>query len=329
LKKDFYITRDGEIRREENTIYFINQSTKRALPVNSISSIYCLGSNTVSSGAILYLGKKGIPVHFFDYYGWYKGSFYPRETIVSGHMVVKQAEHYLDPAKRLYLAKKIVEGAVRNTLRNVGYHQRSRPELEKHRRRIEERLGDLEYAESVPEVMQVEGQVKRAYFRALDEVFPEGYRIVRRTRRPPVNRTNSLISFGNSLLYTTCLCEIYMTQLNPSVSFLHEPGERRFSLSLDVSEIFKPIIVDRVISKLVNKGMLDDSCFEGSVGDMMLSEKGRRIFLREYDNRLGQTIRHRGLGRNVSYRRLIRLELYKLGKHCLGDKRYEPLVMWW
>jgi len=329
LKQDFYIIKDGEIKREENTIYFINQFTKRALPINNINSIYCLGSNSISSGAILYLGKKGVPVHFFDYYGWYKGSFYPRQTLISGSMVVKQAEHYLDSSKRLYLAKKIVEGAIKNTLRNISYYRRGHPSLRENQDRIKANLDDLKYTESVPQIMQVEGQVKKTYYRALDEIFPEEYQIIRRTRRPPGNKTNTLISFGNSLLYTTCLCEIYHTQLNPSISFLHEPGYRRFSLSLDVSEVFKPIIVDRIITKLINKGMLNDSCFVGSIGNMMLSDKGKRLFLREYDYRLGQTIKHRGLGKKVSYKRLIRLELYKLGKHCLGDKKYEPLVMWW
>jgi len=329
LKQDFYIIKDGEIKREENTIYFINQFTKRALPINNINSIYCLGSNSISSGAILYLGKKGVPVHFFDYYGWYKGSFFPRQTLISGSMVVKQAEHYLDSSKRLYLAKKIVEGAIKNTLRNISYYRRGHPSLRENQDRIKANLDDLKYTESVPQIMQVEGQVKKTYYRALDEIFPEEYQIIRRTRRPPGNKTNTLISFGNSLLYTTCLCEIYHTQLNPSISFLHEPGYRRFSLSLDVSEVFKPIIVDRIITKLINKGMLNDSCFVGSIGNMMLSDKGKRLFLREYDYRLGQTIKHRGLGKKVSYKRLIRLELYKLGKHCLGDKKYEPLVMWW
>ncbi len=101
------------------------------------------------------------------------------------------------------------------------------------------------------------------------------------------------------------------------------------NITLDVSEIFKPVIVDRIILKLVNKNMLDDGCFRGEIGDMLLSEKGKKIFLAEYNAKLGTTIKHKGLKRNVSYKRLIRLELYKLAKHVLGDAEYNPLVMWW
>jgi CRISPR-associated protein Cas1 len=72
---------------------------------------------------------------------------------------------------------------------------------------------------------------------------------------------NALLSFGNSLLYTAALSEIYMTQLNPTVSYLHEPSQRRPSLALDLPEIFKPLIVDRVIFRLLNRGEISDDDF--------------------------------------------------------------------
>jgi CRISPR-associated protein Cas1 len=125
---------------------------------------------------------------------------------------------------------------------------------------------------------------------------------------------NALISFGNSLLYSTVLSEIYHTQLNPTISYLHEPFERRYSLALDLSEIFKPILVDRLIFYLVNKRMLKEEDFEKDINYCLLNEKGRKIFLKEYDERLKKIIKHRELNRKVSYRRLIRLEAYKLMK---------------
>lgn len=160
-------------------------------------------------------------------------------------------------------------------------------------------------------------------------MLPEGFRIGRRTRRPPSNWGNALLSFGNSLLYSTTITEIYHTHLNQTVSYLHEPLERRFSLALDISEIFKPIIVDRVILKLVNKRMLDEKDFDADVEGVLLSDSGRRKLIEEYNGKLATTIKHRKLRKNVSYRRLIRLELYRLEKHLMGVEEYEPLKMWW
>lgn len=329
MKDDFYITQDGSLTRHENTVYFENENTKRALPINKIYSIYAYGRLSFSSGVVDYLAKNGIPIHFFNYYGFYEGTFYPRETLVSGDMVVKQASNYLDSGKRLYLAKAFVEGACGNILRNLRYYAREKPELETHITGIESEFARMPGTTTIPEVMNVEGRIRDLYYIALDGIFPEDYKIIKRSRMPPANRMNTLISFGNSLMYTTVLSEIYNTQLNPTISFLHEPFERRFSLALDVSEIFKPIIIDRIILKLVNKNMLDADCFRGELGDMLLSEKGKKIFLAEYNEKLSTTINHRGLERNVSFKRLIRLELYKLAKHCLGEKDYKPLIMWW
>lgn len=333
MRADYYILQDGILKRKENTVYFENADEKRVLPINKIYSIYAYGNLSFSSGVVSYLAKNGIPIHFFNYYGFYEGSMYPRETLVSGDLVIHQAAHYLDKDKRLFLSGKFIEGACSNILKNLGYYSRSKEDvhdsMEEYIRLIGAEILRLPDSQSIPSMMNVEGRIRNIYYKALDDIFPEEYRIVTRTRRPPGNKMNTLISFGNSLMYTTVLSEIYNTQLNPTISYLHEPFERRFSLALDISEIFKPIIIDRIILKLVNKNMLDDKCFNGEIGDMLLSEKGKKIFLQEYNDKLSTTINHKGLKRNVSYKRLIRLELYKLSKHLLGDEEYKPFVMWW
>lgn len=333
MRTDYYILQDGILKRKENTVYFVNENEKRVLPINKIYSIYAYGRLSFSSGVVSYLAKNGISIHFFNYYGFYEGSMYPRETLISGDLVIQQASHYLDADKRMWLAGQFIEGACGNILKNLNYYSRSRDDIQETMNAyidsIKSEIIRLPETDSIPRMMNVEGRIRNIYYSALDEIFPEEYRIVTRTRRPPGNKMNTLISFGNSLMYTTVLSEIYNTQLNPTISYLHEPFERRFSLALDVSEIFKPIIVDRIILKLVNKNMLDDSCFRGEIGDMLLSEKGKKLFLQEYNDKLGTTIKHKGLKRNVSYKRLIRLELYKLSKHVLDDEIYKPLVMWW
>jgi len=329
MKDDYYITQDGELNRKENTIYFTNENTRKALPINNIYSIYVYGSVSMSSGAILFLGKKGVPVHFFDYYGWYKSTFYPREILISGDMVVKQASYYLEKEKRVNLARKMVKGAGKNILKNLNYYVDKYPSLQEHIRNIKFMINDLDEKDNVPSLMQKEGEIRKIYYMSIDEMMPEKYKMGKRERRPPTNRMNTLISFGNSKLYTTVLSEIYNTQLHPAISFLHEPSDRRFSLSLDIAEIFKPLLVDRVIFKLVNMNMLSDGDFKGDVGDMLLSDKGQKKFLGEYDSKLNKTINHKKLNKKVSYKRLIRLELYKLAKHFLDDQEYEPFVSWW
>ncbi|OHB98872.1 MAG: CRISPR-associated endonuclease Cas1, partial [Planctomycetes bacterium RIFCSPHIGHO2_12_39_6] len=146
---------------------------------------------------------------------------------------------------------------------------------------------------------------------------------------PPDNMINALISYLNSLVYTTCLSEIYHTQLSPLISYLHEPGDRRFSLSLDLAEIFKPILSDRIIFTLLNRQQIDEKDFMREVNLCYLNEKGRKTVVKEYDERLKTVITHKKLEKQVSYRYLIRLEGYKLVKHLLGEQEYEGFKIWW
>ena len=109
----------------------------------------------------------------------------------------------------------------------------------------------------------------------------------KRVKRPPDNPINALISFGNTLLYTKTISAIYRTHLDQRISFLHEPSEGRFSLSLDMCEVFKPIIVYRTIFELVNNRRLQvEKHFDRKVNYCLLNEEGRKIFIEAFEQRL-------------------------------------------
>jgi CRISPR-associated protein Cas1 len=178
--------------------------------------------------------------------------------------------------------------------------------------------------------MAIEGNIREQYYYAFDVILNDKHFIFEsRTKRPPKNRLNALISFANSILYTVCLSEIYQTHLDPRIGFLHTTNFRRFTLNLDVSEVFKPIIADRVVFALINKGIIKPQHFEEKLDGIVLNEKGKELFIKEMDERLKSTFEHKKLGRNVSYRHLIRLELYKIEKHLIGEEEYKPFVTGW
>ncbi len=324
MKQDFYLIKNGILNRKENTIYFYSEKDRHILPINTISSIYCYGRVTFTSGVVSYLSKKGIPMHFFNYYGYYEGTYYPRESLLSGETIVRQAEHYLDKEKRMILAKEILRGGISNISKNLSYYK-----LVEEVDSIKSWGEKIEGVNSISELMSIEGNIRNIYYQSFDKILPEKYKFGRRSRRPPKNMLNALISFSNSLIYATILTEIYNTQLNPTISYLHEPFKRRFSLSLDLSEIFKPFIGDRVIFKLLNKKIISENEFDRDLNYCLLSDPGKRLFLKHYNERLDKTIKHRTLGRKVSYKHIMRLECYKLIKHVSGIKDYEAFRIWW
>ncbi len=338
MKRTFYLFNPGELERKDNTLkftpYTIDESGKeiagqpRYLPVEDISEFYAFGSLRASSALFNFLGQKDIAVHFFDYYENYTGSFMPRDGLLSGRMLIAQTSAYQNKKKRLAIAQKFIEGAAYNITKNLSYYNRRGKDLTPIMEQINILSDKLEGTQSIEELMGTEGQIRQLYYDAFDLIIND-FQMSGRTKQPPQNEVNALVSFGNMICYTECLRAIHQTQLNPTISYLHTPGERRYSLCLDVSEVFKPIIVDRVIFKVLNKKEIQAKHFDHNMNRCLLNENGKKIFVKAMEERLNETIDHRSLGRKVSYKHLIKLECYKLAKHLLGIEEYKPFKMYW
>ena len=245
MKRSFYLFNPGILERKDNTLKFtpvcadeggaeICQSP-RYIPIEDVDEIYVFGSLRANSAMFNFLGQCGVPVHFFDYYENYTGSFMPRDGLLSGRVLMAQAAACQNKKKRLQLARKFIEGASWNMLMNLNYYNRRGKDLNEAIDGIRALVPSLQQAADVDEVMGIEGNIRQLYYSAFDVILDD-YNMGLRTKQPPENEVNALISFGNMMCYTETLKAIYNTQLNPTISFLHSPGDRRYSLCLDVSE---------------------------------------------------------------------------------------------
>ena len=165
--------------------------------------------------------------------------------------MIRQCEHYSDSSKRLLIAQKLVDSASYHIYRNLRYYNSRGRDLQGYMQQIEALRNHIYETKSVSELMGYEGNIRKVYYSSWNIIVNQDIDFEKRVKHPPDNMINTLISFVNSLVYTRTLGEIYKTQLNPTISYLHEPGVRRFSLCLDLSEIFKPIIADRLIFSLL------------------------------------------------------------------------------
>ncbi len=330
MKKSLYIFSDGELKRKDNTLFYETEAGKRFLPVEDTKEIFAFGEVSFNKSLLEFLSQKEILVHYFNYYGYYMGTFYPREHLNSGYMILKQAEHYQNQEKRMFLARSFVQGAYRNIRQVLKYYQNRGRELSDGISSIEDEAQRIGDCCDINQLMAAEGHIRDMYYKTFDIILNnKDFCFQERSRRPPKNNLNVLISFGNSIMYTMILSEIYKTHLDPRIGFLHTTNFRRFTLNLDVAEIFKPIIVDRLIFSLLDKKMITKNDFEKTAEGLLLKEKGKKTFIEELDKKLETTIKPKKLGRSVSYRRLLRLELYKLEKHFMDEQDYEPFIASW
>ena len=329
MKKAYYLFNPGRMSRKDNTLKFepigetATSKKPRYLPIQGISALYVFGSVDANSAMYNFLGRHHIPVHFFDYYKHYTGSFSPREHLLAGEVLLKQTDAYRKKEKRQHIASSFVDSASFHMLKNVKYYHKRGRDLSAQVTQIEQLQTQLIGAKNIPQLMGLEGNIRQVYYSTFDKIV-EGYAWEGRRKRPPKNELNALVSFGNAMCYSICLDAIYNSQLNPTISFLHEPGFRRYSLALDIAEIFKPILVDRLIFRLCNRHQLREQHFDFVDDACFLADSGRKVFVEAWEKLLQQTIIHRKLNRKVSYRHLVRLECYKLAKYLLGmNKEYK------
>lgn len=335
MKDTYYLFNPGRLERQDNTLRFVPKDEQgrelppKFIPIEGLENLYAFGSLDANSALYNFLGKNRVSLHFFDYYEHYTGSFQPKDYLLAGKMQVEQTRAYLDPKRRLHIARALVDGASANMLRNLKYYSGRGRELAAQMDAIEQYRTGLAAVKDVPSLMGLEGNCRQTYYAAFDLII-NNFEMGGRIKKPPGNEVNALISFGNMVCYTQVLDAIYHTQLNPTISFLHEPGTRRYSLALDLAEIFKPIIVDRTIFSLINKREIQDKHFDNAMNGCFMNKAGKQIYLKAFEERLAETIQHRVLGKKVSYKYLIRLECYKIAKYVLAmESEYKPFKIWW
>lgn len=323
-----YITSIGELYRKDNSLCFRKENKNIYIPIENTKEIYCLNEVSVNSKLLDFLSQNNIIIHFFNYHKGYSGTFYPKNQYNSGKLLIKQVKTFEE--RRLNIAREIVKGIGKN-IDEVLYHyyKHGKNEVKECIDWIREKFyNSVDSVNDIKELLACEGELWMRFYSTFQYFIHEDFIMNKRVKRPPDNPINALISFGNTLLYTKTISAIYRTHLDQRISFLHEPSEGRFSLSLDIAEVFKPIIVFKTIFDLVNNRKIQVvKHFEKNLNYCVLNEEGRKIFVEAFEERLESTFIHKGLNRRVSYRTAIKLDCYKLIKYILENKNFVPFSM--
>ena len=163
----YYIFSNGELKRKDNNIYF----NDRALKIEMTSDIYLFGEVTLNTKCLNFLGQNKKAVHFFNYYGFYTGSFYPKESNVSGKLLVKQVEYFQDREKRIELAREIIKSASDNIFRNLRYYNGRGKDLKNEMEIIKSYQLELDKAQDVNEIMGIEGNIRKVYYSTWSKII--------------------------------------------------------------------------------------------------------------------------------------------------------------
>ena len=330
MDRNYHVFSDGRIERKDDTVRLVTMDGEKTyVPIENAEALFLHGQIDFNTRLVSFLNDHGVAMHVFGWEDYYAGSIMPKRGQMSGKTVVAQVRAYDDTDHRRRIAASIVSGSIHNMRTNVVYYEGRDRELDDERSDLEKAASRVDSSFPIDELMGIEATARKAYYRSFNEILPPEFRLRRREYNPPPNEINSLISFGNSLVYANCVSAIRATALDPTISYLHEPGERRYSLSLDLADLFKPVLADRVLFRLVNRNQITDSDFEVELGSCLLNDRGRQTYAKAFEETLERTVEHPQLNRKVSYQYLLRLEAYKLKKHLLTGESYEPFKRWW
>jgi len=326
IDKNYHIVNNGILTRKDYTVLFENEEKKCYLPVETCGMLNVYSNVSFSSGFFEFAKQKGLKVSLYDKFGTYVGSFVSVNHFLSTKTLLKQVMIYNDKEKRLAIAKKIELASLHNQRENLRYTQKHRPsnELEDIIGFMSNIMSQMKVSKTIEELMLLEARAKQKYLHAFDlMIINNEFRFVQRTKRPPKNEVNAMISFGNVFLYRRIACEIYKSSLDIRIGFVHAANNRSESLNLDLAEIFKPIIVDKVIFSVINKGqILKEQHFEKTEeGGVWLNKEGKRIFIHELEDKLYQKITIDG--KKMTYDALIRNEVYKIYHTVAEEVKYK------
>ena len=314
------IPRDARLNRHENALVVTSEAGRKAIPLQGVKHVLCMGDGSISIRLLKDMGRRGIRFTVLDAGGRFLGAFEPEDETPSGRVRIGQAKLFLDDEGRLRIATAIVR-AQAHSMRGLlqRYRRNGTAGLEPSVEGVEGAIDAIDRAGSIEELMGAEGLARAFLHDAFGRVSPEA-KLERRVRRPPPDPVNCLMSFFNMLLYSACANELAKTHLDRSVSFLHSPGTGRRSLSIDMAETFRPVLSDALILSAFRRGQIDVSWWSKEPGICLLSEKGRIRTTERFWSRIEERCG------NETLRQAIHRQCVSLEREALGIGRFKPFV---
>lgn len=280
----------------------VEHEKKLQVPLHHIGGLVCFGNVMVSPALMYRLADEGKSLVLLEEHGRFKARL---EGPVSGNILLRQAQHRLaaDPAFTLETARALIAGKLKNSRSVImrgareSFDSDEAATLTRAADDLAASLRALKEAPDLDTLRGVEGEAARGYFTALNLIVKpqarDAFELNGRTRRPPLDRFNALLSFLYSMLMNDCRSALESVGLDPQLGFLHAVRPGRAALALDLQEEFRAIVADRLALTLINRGQVTAEDFDlREGGAVMLNDKGRRKVITAWQERKQEEVTH-------------------------------------
>lgn len=339
LQNTLYVmTQDAYVRLENSTVRIdVEKVKKLQVPLHHLGGLVVFGNVMVSPILMHRLADEGKSLVLLDRSGRFKARL---EGGISGNILLRKAQFKAtdDPTMLLEISRAIIAGKIRNSRTVVlrGARETTDPDevaqLGAVAESLANSLGNLKHAKDVDTVRGLEGEAAKNYFRAFSLILKPQYRadfaLNGRTRRPPLDRTNALLSFLYAMLMNDCRSAVEAVGLDPQLGFLHVVRPGRAALALDLQEEFRSVVVDRLALTLINRGQVNAHDFDHREGGaVMLNEKGRKAVVLAWQERKQEEVQHPLFGTKVPIGLLPFMQARILARTIRGEMEgYIPFL---
>lgn len=326
-----YLTEQGSVVRKEGELFLITKdgSTLQKVPAGRVDQVVIFGNVGLTTPVISHLLQQGTDCVFCNSYGKYHGRLFSTESGF-GLLRQKQLQATQDPETRKSVGRDVAAGKLTNqrTLLLRYYRERGDAVLEQAAVGLQVCLERLEKAADLDTIRGLEGQGSALYYMAFKNLLQSDLGFAARTRRPPTDPVNSLLSFGYTVLTYAMQAAVRTVGLDPFLGFLHSVEYSRPSLVLDLIEEFRAIIVDSVVLRTINTRSMGTDDFRQEGRAVLLTQEGMKKFLAHFEERIQTLVMHPTDHVRVTYRRALELQARHLARRVLGqEERYMPFLV--
>lgn len=328
MKKRIYLYKSGILRCQDSSLVYIVKNEKYYIPIIQTEIIYIFGNCTLNKSTIQILNEYDIKVYFFSYFGNYLGSYIPKKEYV-GKIMTYQVMLYENKEELFSFQKEIIYSSILNMIAVLKYYHKKRNICTKQISELAIIIDEIKKLNCNNNILLIlEARSKLVYYSSFNEIILNNdFVFTSRTSYPPKDEINALMSYGYAILYSIVETAIYTSNLLPQLGIIHGISKPGNSLKYDLADIFKPVLVDRLIFRLINKQQIRIKHFERKNNGIYLNKEGSKIFIEEFEALLTTIISLKK--RKLSYRSIINREIYNLEKGILKKEKYKGYRMEW
>lgn len=311
------VTKDGKVITE--------------IPASYLRQLIISANANISTQALKFLLRLNVDIVYQSTFGRFEGKFVPEEN-KNSLLRIEQYRRHIDRDFTLEVSKSFVKGKLLNmrTLLLRQNREFGNREIDEACIRIKNVITRIPDAGDKEELLGLEGIATRDYFRVFGKLLKPklDFDFEKRTKRPPRDPVNALLSFGYSLLVGNFISTVSTVGFDPYIGFLHSTRYGRPALALDLMEEFRPVIVDSLVLSVLNRNMFTKEDFKERFGGIYIQEKGRETFFKAYIGKIQSEILHPIFEYRVSYRRAFEIQARLLAKFIKGEiEEYIPFAL--